>query len=159
MIWNTFVAVFIAAIYPGLLIAVSSCGTVAEQRLTVPQSYVESQSNLYKETNPGPQIHSNVIDGPYVFYKKNKIYVKNIKRVNDKVVVVQDIYDANTEEPVIYCSMDPAEGKPFKVVIRKKHPVPPSIYEMPKKLLALSDIEGNFKIMTETLQGLSLIHI
>jgi len=148
MIWNTFVAVFIAAIYPGLLIAVSGCTTVAEQQTIVPQ---------YGEFTIEPKMHSNVIDGPYVFYKKDKIYVKNIKRVNDKVVVVEEIYDENTKNPVIYCSMDPNEGKPFKVVLRKEHIPPPSIYEMPEKLLALSDIEGNFKIMTETLQGNDVI--
>ncbi|MEM1318692.1 MAG: ankyrin repeat domain-containing protein [Bacteroidota bacterium] len=146
MIVNAVLMLTIGAFFPGMM---AGCSPAVQEKVSEPIQY---------ETTVTPtKVLSNVIDGPYVFYRKNRIIVKNIQRIESKAEVVQQVYPNTTKNLTISCAMDPKAGKPFDVVIRGKHLPPPSTYEQPDKLLALSDIEGNFKIMVETLQGNGVI--
>lgn len=104
-----------------------------------------------------PKVHTNIIDGPYVFHKKGQTTIKNIKREGMELIVDERAIDIK-QESSFYCLVDPKVGKPFKVNLLPKITAPASYYKNVEKLIAISDIEGNFKLLTETLQGNGVIN-
>lgn len=93
-------------------------------------------------------------DGPYVLYKNDKITVKRIEfRAGKSYVVKEELgnrndisFNVNTDTP----------SQTFKVVL-KDLKNEPGVYEEPDKILALSDIEGNFDALRKLLQANGVI--
>ncbi len=99
------------------------------------------------------EIEGFTVDGPYVFHKKGRVIVKSIKLINTAYKILEEEFSTNQEVPAIECQMDSKGGLSFKINIRPKHEPPPTVYEQPEKLVAISDIEGNFHALIASLKG------
>ena len=104
-----------------------------------------------------PNNHSSAIDGPYVFYQKGEVVVKYIDLVNQQLVVNEKRFD-QAAKPKLICKVEGPKNRSFSVVLHDKINIPPTIYEQPEKLLALSDIEGDFSALVKTLRGNGVIN-
>ena len=98
-------------------------------------------------------------DGPYVFYKKKMVIVRSVERQEDGYLLAKkEIYTSKDAVPLLTCKVDDASKATFKVKLHSDYSVPPSVYPKPKKLFAISDIEGNFNVFANTLRGNGLIN-
>ncbi|MEL6922776.1 MAG: metallophosphoesterase, partial [Bacteroidota bacterium] len=97
------------------------------------------------------------IDGPYVFHESDKTVVRYVVLENNALVAKEEVFEAGTKIRPLSCSIDRSKMKGFTVTLRDKIASPPAIYEQPKKLFAISDIEGEFEIFAQTLQANKII--
>ena len=114
----------------------------------------QGEINPYNDTFP---MSTNVIDGPYVLYRNDSVYVKYIESyIGVKSVRTESTPIAmrgnisllvNTDEP----------GKTLTVVLKPKHTIEKAECSRVKKMLVLSDIEGNFAAFRKLLQGNKVI--
>ena len=88
----------------------------------------------------------NLIDGPYVFYDNDStITVKEIIFGKDKYSPYSEKHKLVYSNPcILTCKKTGNFPKNFSFPLLMKHTVQPAIYEKPDKLIAISDIEGNF---------------
>jgi len=94
-------------------------------------------------------------DGPYVFYRNGGIEARKVELVDGRLegrsadlgTTGNAVVSVNTDVP----------DKTFKVSLRKRIQSPPSTYSKPDKILALSDIEGNFNVLRKLLQSNGVI--
>ena len=99
---------------------------------------------------------SEVVDGPHVFYESNKIVVRNFHLTDATCSIEEEVF--HPLDPVtLHCKLDVQGNVAFTIPLRKTHEAPPSEYEEPSKLFAISDIEGNFQAFAATLQGNNVI--
>ncbi len=99
----------------------------------------------------------NGVDGPYVFYKRNKVVVKNLSFKQGKAKVDQREFMAKDEVGKIVVTVDNEEKTQFTVQLHSDYEIPPTKYPQPDRLFAISDIEGNFKAFQHTLKGNGVI--
>lgn len=105
--------------------------------------------------NPYVDISKADVDGPHVFYRGKNIVVKSVlKRDTTLSLKTQTFTDKNAV--TLVCNI-PSTRDVFSFPLQKKLKVDPETYSMPKKLLALSDIEGNFGAFKTMLQGAYVI--
>ena len=83
----------------------------------------------------GYKIHElNGIDGPYI--------------INDTAYAVNDKNEITTTPTKsgekIVVKVNNEDKDQFEIQIKGEHEIPESVYKLPKKLIAISDIEGNF---------------
>jgi hypothetical protein len=106
-----------------------------------------------KEIHPAmPPVDSSVIDGPYVLYRNDSVFIKYIENNGGVKSVKTDSMPAasggnakllvNTGEP----------GKTFSVSLKSKLTNEKAEYNGVKKMLVVSDIEGNFAAFRKLLQ-------
>ncbi len=95
------------------------------------------------------------VDGPYVFYAGKKVVVKSIHVHNGQFEMVKEEYSSKSEVPVLQCVID--EKKAFSFELKDKIRPTPSEVPQPSRLLAISDIEGNFNAFAKTLIGNGVI--
>ena len=97
------------------------------------------------------------IDGPYLFKnKKNHKLITVVKSDNDFQIHEEII---SKKQITLQCVVDNKDKDFFSVPIMKKIKIPRATYKQPEKLMAISDIEGNFNAFYSLLLSLSLIHI
>lgn len=90
-------------------------------------------------------------DGPYVFYRDDQIIVKSISTSGPQV-------KSYTDKGLVNLSCDISElQEDFSVQLKTELLVEENEYELPEKVLAISDIEGNFKGFKMILQGAGVI--
>lgn len=90
-------------------------------------------------------------DGPHVFYRGDKVVVKYVfMRDTGAVAVTRNFPNKTAAE--LTC-MIPESGDQFSFLLRENLTESPSVYPASKRLLALSDIEGNFVAMKKMLQS------
>lgn len=77
-------------------------------------------------------------DGPYVFYKENSVEVVQFSEGKS----FQKENFASVKGKELICKVDSVNS--FSVKIKENINTEPSEYQMPKKLIAISDIEGRF---------------
>ena len=99
----------------------------------------------------------SLIDGPYVFYGRDKIIVRSFQVNGTTCKVAEEKIYKPTEEVPLICKVDMNGTVGFKFNLQKSHKSPPSVFPQPEKLLAISDIEGNFQAFTSTLIGNGVI--
>ncbi len=102
-------------------------------------------------------INSTVIDGPYVLYRDDSVFVKYIEnkmeiksvRTDSRPAVLKDNINllVNTDKP----------GKTFSVRLKSKLTNENAEHDGVKKMLVISDIEGNFTGLRKLLQGNGVI--
>lgn len=102
-------------------------------------------------------MNAAVIDGPYVLYRNDSVFVKYIENSNGVKSVRTDSMPVasggnatllvNTEEP----------GKTFSVSLKSKLSNEKAEYSGVKKMLVISDIEGNFTALRKLLQANGVI--
>lgn len=91
------------------------------------------------------------IDGPHIFYGKDKVVVKTIQLASGDFLVNEKKYDSRSDIPTLKCVIDQELG--FEIHLKDKiTPLPAEVPE-PSRLFAISDIEGNFHAFAKTLIG------
>ncbi len=90
-------------------------------------------------------------DGPHVFYRGQNIIVKSVER-HDTSVVARTQTFSHKANPVLSCYI-PDSGDRFSFTLRKKFEVEPDHYDLPARMLVLSDIEGDFTAFKMILKG------
>lgn len=89
-------------------------------------------------------------DGPYVFEVDGRWVSKRIIEVDSRLEVQREKLEGAA--PVVEVPL-PGRDKPLKVAIRPIGDPPASAIPAPGKILALSDIEGNFDALVRLLQS------
>jgi hypothetical protein len=96
-------------------------------------------------------------DGPYVFYKKKEISVKYIFEDSILKLVHTEKIMLSEKSGLTLTVLTDEPGKTFSVQLKEKLSVEKCDYEKPDKLVAISDIEGNFTAFRELLQRCGVI--
>lgn len=110
----------------------------------------------------GPKMRSDLsgfaADGPIVFYDHGHLISKRIAPQGGKLALLTDTLTAGLNSRV-QCFVGET-GQVFEVRLRNDPAVsvvPADSYPAPKKLLAVSDIEGNFKGFQDLLRGARVV--
>ncbi len=90
-------------------------------------------------------------DGPHVFYRGDKVLVKYVVMRDTGAKAITQVFP-NKETVGLTCMIPETKDK-FSFSIRENLSKSPSIYPDSKRILALSDIEGNFEAMKIMLQS------
>ena len=81
-------------------------------------------------------------DGPYIFYNQNEAVVKQIVEKNQQATAISETFKNPIAGKKLKCYVDDKEHFSFKVQELLQNQ--PSVYAMPEKLIAISDIEGRY---------------
>lgn len=93
------------------------------------------------------------LDGPYVFYQNGEVIVKTVEASGPQS------YTYNTpEEANLICRFQNGIDS-FAVQIQPELNIEPSIYTLPEKFLAISDIEGNLEAFVMVLQDAGVMDV
>lgn len=96
--------------------------------------------------NNDPNYELDGIDGPYLI---DKMLIK----VDQHNQLIKQPFKGNTIDVIV----NNDDQDQFTVRLRKKHKSPPAKYDMPSKLIAISDIEGNFNAFASFLSANQVI--
>jgi len=109
-----------------------------------------AQSALLSVSTFTPSINDSLnnialrsVDGPYLFRHKKKGKVLRVVQGGETFQLIEESIDLN-KEINLECVVDNEDRDAFLVPIMRQIKAPKSTYKQPKKLLAISDIEGNF---------------
>lgn len=83
------------------------------------------------------------VDGPYLFKKRKKIREIRVVANGKNYEIEEIIYNAK-KQTTFTCEVENEDRDVFSFQLMKKIIPPKSTYKQPAKLLAISDIEGNF---------------
>ncbi len=96
-------------------------------------------------------------DGPYVFYKDEKVIIRYVMEEDGWKIIKNDTVDmSNRYAAPIYIATD-EPGKTFPVILRSELKNEKAEYNDVKKQFVVSDIEGNFKYFKMLLQANGVI--
>jgi hypothetical protein len=105
-----------------------------------------------KQTEPSPA----QVDGPYVLYRGDTVYVNYILQQDSLKLVKKDSF--LTKENIELNIMTDEPGKTFQVKLRSKiDKAEETEFDQPEKMFILSDIEGNFRAFRRLLQSNNVI--
>jgi hypothetical protein len=103
------------------------------------------------------QMNKSVIDGPFVLYRNDSVFVNYIE-ANDGIKSVKTDSMSVTLKSSINLLVNTDEpGKTFPVKLKSKLTNEKAEYGRVKKMLVISDIEGNFTAFKKLLQGNGII--
>lgn len=107
--------------------------------------------------NPGePEDNSKAsTDGPHVFYRGSKILVKYVIR-RDTGAIAKTLQFSNRKDISLTCQV-PETGDSFSFLLQDELKEEPTLYPTPARMLALSDIEGDFAALKTMLLGAKVI--
>lgn len=88
-------------------------------------------------------------DGPYLFWRGDSLQVVH---VNATLQLQQKLIKPNPNT-TFTCRVANKDKDEFSFTLQPKLTTPPSTYEQPDKVLAISDIEGNFNAFYSLLRG------
>ncbi len=91
------------------------------------------------------------LDGPYVFFRNGEIVVKTVESTGPQTHTYQ-----NPENVVLTCRFQNGVDS-FNVELQTELNIQPSIYTLPEKFLAISDIEGNLEAFVMVLLDAGVI--
>ncbi len=98
-----------------------------------------------------------VIDGPYVTYRNDSIFVNYIEDNGGTKSVKTDIRLASSKDTLSLLVNTGEPGKTFPVILKSKLSNEKTEYNGVKKMLVVSDIEGNFAAFRQLLTGNGVI--
>ena len=110
-----------------------------------------------KKIHPLQPMSKNVIDGPYVFYRNDSVLVKYIEEDDTLKSVRTEIMPAASKGNINLSVNTGEPGKTFSVRLKSKLDNEKSEYNGVKKMLVISDIEGNFTALRKLLQANGVI--
>lgn len=84
------------------------------------------------------------IDGPYVLYKNNKIFVNYVYDQNGSPVLKADSFSLEQKQEIILKVAAGKDGSTFDVILKKELAIEKPEYSGVTKMLVISDIEGEF---------------
>jgi Calcineurin-like phosphoesterase len=97
---------------------------------------------------PATEVYKNDNDGPYVFFRKNKAYVKRVLNKDSTFFIKIDSLDQKERENFeLECTFKNRPELNFKTKLKPKLKVEPSEYNKVGKMLVVSDIEGNYETL------------
>ena len=92
------------------------------------------------------------VDGPYLFKKRNKIREIRVVSTDTSYEIEEYVHNSN-EKSKFVCFVENKEKDSFSFQLKKKIKAPSTKHKQPEKLLAISDIEGNFNAFYSLLVG------
>lgn len=95
-------------------------------------------------------------DGPHVFYRNGQIHVKAIER-RDTGLYVRSVQYTKVAKILLTCYLPETEDR-FSFKLQDTLRIEPDQYELPEKMIVLSDIEGNFQAFKTMLMGAKVIN-
>lgn len=98
-----------------------------------------------------------LVDGPYIRYNKNKIFIQHIYSKGGIKYVSTDSAVYSNKKPTIVQVPTDIAGQSFSVVIKSKLSDEKPEVNKADKIFILSDIEANFKAFKELLQANKII--
>lgn len=98
-----------------------------------------------------------VIDGPYVLYRNDSVFVKYVEDNSGVKSARTDSMPVTMKDKIILSVNTDEAGKTFSVVLKSKLTDEKSEYNGVKNMLVISDIEGNFAALRKLLQGNGVI--
>ncbi len=110
-----------------------------------------------KTQKNGDPTSSSFTEGPHIFYKKDRILVKNVHFSPKGLKLDEQSFKSKGNIPPLVCTVDNPQKTKFEITLHSKYQAPPTTYKQPEKLFAISDIEGHFEAFEKTLQGNRLI--
>jgi len=111
------------------------------------------EKNYAKKQATDPKI----VDGPYVLYGNDSVFVKYIEDNSGAKSVKTDGTPAANKNSITLQVNTDIPGKTFAVQLKQKLSEEKSEYKGIKKMLVISDIEGNFGAFRKLLQGNGVI--
>ena len=108
----------------------------------------EQRTNSHKKTND-----MAVIDGPYVLYRNDSVFVNYITDSSGIKSVRRDSMSSSLKNNVTLQINTDIPGKTFSVQLKQKLSNEKPEWNGVKKMLVISDIEGNFEAFRKLLQG------
>ena len=100
---------------------------------------------------------ATTIDGPYVLYRNDSVFIKYIEDNSGTRSVKTDSMPASKSSGINLQVNTDIPGKTFNVQLKHKLSDEKSEYKGVKKMLVISDIEGNFEAFRKLLQGNKVI--
>ena len=94
-------------------------------------------------------------DGPHVFYRGKNVVVKSIERIDTTNIVRVNTY--NKREGLSLTCTVPGTGDQFSFSLKNKLRDERDNYDLPERMLVVSDIEGNFEAFKRILGGAKVI--
>ena len=105
-------------------------------------------------TSPSTIYH----DGPYITYLGEQMLIHRGETYEGKPIVLRDELPFSERQALAFsCYTDSAVPTSFEFALRKNLNIPPTEYDLPDRLLAISDIEGNFYAFQQLLVGNGVI--
>jgi hypothetical protein len=95
-------------------------------------------------------------DGPHVFYRNGQIIVKSIER-RDTGMYARTVTYTDPSLVLLTCNI-PEKDDQFSFLLQDSLKVQPDDYQMPEKMIVLSDIEGDFQAFKTMLMGAKVIN-
>ena len=114
----------------------------------------DNGSPMNKQSN-----ETMVIDGPYVLYRNDSVFVKYVEDNSGVKSARTDSMPVTMKDKIILSVNTDEAGKTFNVVLKSKLTDEKSEYNGVKNMLVISDIEGNFAALRKLLQGNGVIEI
>jgi len=102
-------------------------------------------------------IAPTTIDGPYVLYSNDSVFVNYIEDNSGVKSVKTDAKPSSMKSGITLQVNTDIPGKTFSVQLKQKLSEEKSEYKGVKKMLVISDIEGNFEAFRKLLQGNQVI--
>lgn len=100
---------------------------------------------------------ATVVDGPYVLYSNDSVFVNYIEDNGNAKTVKTENYLSSSKNAITLLINTDMPGKTFPVQLKSKYTNEKSEYNGVKKMLVISDIEGNFAALRKLLQGNGVI--
>ena len=98
-----------------------------------------------------------IVDGPYVLYGNDSVFVNYIEDISGAKTVKTDGSPAAMKNNITLQVNTDMPSKTFTVQLKQKLSDEKSEYKGIKKMLVISDIEGNFEALRKLLQGNKVI--
>jgi hypothetical protein len=99
----------------------------------------------------------NIVDGPYILYTADKMYVNYIGSESGVNARLVDSMALNQRSGMVVKVATDEQGKTFDVKLKSRMQVEKSEWSRPKKQLVISDIEGNFQAFRKLLTANKVI--
>lgn len=103
-----------------------------------------------------PEPFKGGTDGPHVFYRNGHVFVKSVEK-RDTSLVLRSITYSERKHALLSCSI-PETNDRFSFLLKDSLLIEPDQYELPEKMIVLSDIEGNFLAFKTMLLGARVIN-
>ena len=102
-------------------------------------------------TSPRSDLYT---DGPYVTYDDDSMVIYQVRIHDRKPTVVRNVMPFEERSTLTFsCQTDSKIPVSFKFTLHERITIPPTEYDLPERLLAVSDIEGNFYALQSLLVG------
>jgi hypothetical protein len=101
--------------------------------------------------------HTTQVDGPYVLYRDNKMFISYIRDNHGTLLAQTDSFDYNQKPGETLTIATDVQGQTFSVKLKSELNFEKSEYNNVNKLFIVSDIEGNFSAFKKLLQSNSVI--